>query len=303
MTWPDRPRMLLSFAYHKELKPDALAALPGVDLIIDSGAFTAMSSGKPIVHADYIAFLEQHQHLMRLAFSLDVIGDPEASYANFQRERAALGDKVQIVPAYHLGSDWHHLERLCQLTDYVAIGGAVPHARRPKIIMQHTIRAHQIAAKHGTRLHGLGITGRDAITKLPWASVDSTAWKTAARYPTLYLSTRQGELRGFTFGDKVLPRDRDMIRAYGELPDNVATPSWATSRVVGKELATQRWRKAVTMSARAYMNVEAAINQRRRSADFRLYLAAHWHADWPRIQPAWAAGTPFPPLGEAGGAE
>ena len=54
-TWPERPRVLLSYAY----TGDAPLNLPqGVDVLIDSGAFTAHTSGRPIVLDDYIRFLE-----------------------------------------------------------------------------------------------------------------------------------------------------------------------------------------------------------------------------------------------------
>lgn len=104
--WPDRPRMLLSYAYAKKrTAAEVRELLNGADLIVDSGAFTALSSGKPIEHDEYLAWLLEHGRELgiRFAFSLDVIGDPEASWANYLRGREVLEDRVQLVPAWHIG--------------------------------------------------------------------------------------------------------------------------------------------------------------------------------------------------------
>lgn len=44
-TWPDRPRILISYAYLQG--HPSLAKYAGDDLLVDSGAFTAWSLGKP----------------------------------------------------------------------------------------------------------------------------------------------------------------------------------------------------------------------------------------------------------------
>lgn len=274
--WPDRPRMLLSFAYAHAMKDRDLEHVRRHDLIFDSGAFTAFTLGREINHADYLAFLREHAAMTRFAFSLDVIGDGDASWANFQRERDQLGDTVRIVPTYHLGSPWSMLERLCLATDYVAIGGAVPHYRNQRMIMRHAIRAHRIAADHGVRLHGLGVTGYDVVTKLPWASVDSSSWKMPRRRPFVYLARRDGKLRSFRYGERIKAEDVPTIRAYGGDPDALATYGWTSSTRVGKDLARERARWGAVASARSYMHLEAVLNTRAVRRGFRIYFAADY---------------------------
>ena len=74
-----------------------LDLIPGADLLVsyarmwdpdiggrvflDCGAFTAFNTGKPIALRDYIAFVQENGGQYHRIAALDVIGDPEASFA------------------------------------------------------------------------------------------------------------------------------------------------------------------------------------------------------------------------------
>lgn len=138
---------LLSYAYRKEEPSyqqlwdmrihltDTTAQLQG-DLrprvIIDSGAFTAWSTGKRIDPRDYaewaLDFDKRWRHKMAsLEFmNLDVIGDQDASWRN-QAILERLG--MAPLPIITFGVDLKHLDRALEEYDYIALGGLVPYSR------------------------------------------------------------------------------------------------------------------------------------------------------------------------------
>lgn len=292
MTWPDRPRILQSYAYVDKMDRDEFARLyAGTDLLIDSGAFTAASLGKVIDRSAYVEYLLERAALISHAASLDVIGDWRTSARNYEWMVEKLDGRVDLLPVWHLGSPIHELERLCASNTFLAIGGCVPYASRPEILMRHLVQAHRIAREHGTGLHGLGVTGKQTMFRLPWATVDSSTWLSGARYGKLRLFDGRG-FRDVALGKKPSLTDARLIRAFGGDPAAVAIPRFGirTGRgAVG--VAEARWINRA--SARAFMAAEEAKTGERRA--LRLYLSygdSRHHT--PIIREAWSEG-PLPP--------
>ena len=286
MTWPDRPRVLLSYAYAAKYD---LAAYPDAEVVIDSGAFTAHTSGKAVDHHAYLRWLAQHAGRVRFAFSLDVIGDPVASMKNYLTAVDAVGDRVRIVPTWHIGTDFAVLDELTRATDYVAIGGAVPYASRQKVLMRQFVAAHRIARDNGARLHGLGVSGSGAVRRLPWASVDSSSWTIPQRRPVAYLATRGGVMRSLTYGQPVSKADAGLARVYGLDPAAMSRYGYSSAKHVGTDTARARQVAGAVAACRSYMHVESVVTTH--VPHFRLYLAAQPRDRVPFT--AHAAGSPF----------
>jgi 7-cyano-7-deazaguanine synthase len=275
--WPDRRRMLLSYAYAERMTAEDFAELSSADLIIDSGAFTALNSGTPVDHDAYLDWLTGHASSCRFAFSLDVIGDWRASLQNYLYGRDRLGDAVRLVPTWHIGSPWEALHELCELTDYVGIGGAVPFARTPALLFKLARQAHEIAASHGTRLHGLGITGRRVMFHLPWASVDSSSWNMFGRFSAFQLAESNGRLTPVVYGtgDPLTPELAQLTRQYGLDPTRMHEPGYGSSSK-GWESTEYNLQLRFTnrvATARSFMYAEAVKRSKHPDSDFRLYLA------------------------------
>jgi hypothetical protein len=245
VTWPERPRVLLSYA-----DADVRARLPeGFDIVVDSGAYTAHTKGIVIDREAYTAFLAENVGRYRFAIALDVIGDPEATRRNYVAMRSDLaGTGVRLVPVWHVKDDLARLTQLCRCTDLVAVGGmvGVPTAA----LIRLAFPAHQEAASFGTKLHGLGVTSTRALT-LPWSSVDSSSWTIARRYPLLYLTRPCGTIRRLERGRSLDAADAALVRRYGLDPDVVADKA-ATLGVPGKAVVYD-YRRAM---ARTYMEQE-----------------------------------------------
>lgn len=293
--WPDRPRYLLSFAYLNDDQVD-LCRKYGVDLVMDSGAFTTAASGKQMDHDYYLEWLAANHDAVTFALSYDVIGDHEASRRNHEYAEDKIGDVVNMVPTFHLGSPLSEMERLCRAYDFVSVGGAVPFAKQQSHLLTVFKQIHRIAAEHGTKLHGLGMTGNRIIYGLPWWSVDSSAWLSPARFPSLPLAERDGKLVQMEHGWKLTRHEQDLCRTYGLDPSVMQTPGWSLKATVGQEVALQRRIQILRATARAYMQVEAAKTATHPDAPIRVYLSGDQGTPGGSvelIQYAWRMGSPY----------
>lgn len=285
--WPDRPRVLVSYPYAKTLNADAWSALSRFDLILDSGAYTAARSGTPIDRDAFTAFAAEHRDRFRFTFTLDVIGDPTASFRNFQWQ-AQQAPHVPWVPTWHVTSPIRELERLCDMAPArVSFGGAVGWSR-PRL-GRVIVPAHRVTQAHGIPVHGLGMTGEVAAL-FPWASVDSAAWTIPQRRPHCYLCRRDGTMKSITYGQPTPPKTLDLVAKYGGESRRISDYGFSSAKHVGKATANRRIRWAVTAACRSYMWMETCKRERDTS-DFRIYLAAT--GPDPRIMAAWELGPPW----------
>lgn len=176
--------MLLSWHYLRACVADVLPSIARVRVVLDSGAFSAANSGKPINLLEYARFLRGNAHLFDWCASLDVIGDPARSFANWQALRASC---AAVVPAVHCGTDLQWLQRYMDTgVRRVAFGGLVPYAKT----LRHTASpARQwldaaFSMVQGAQLavHGFGVTGRSIVFAYPWNTVDSSVALAKTRY-------------------------------------------------------------------------------------------------------------------------
>lgn len=282
--WPEQPRALMSYAYIN----DKDAPLPtGYDLLIDSGAFTAHTSGKSINLDEYTQWLADHRGQMTAALSLDVIGDPGRTLRQYEYQRAALPDAIELLPTWHITSDPRHLHDLCERASYVGIGGMVAHYRKRGSLMRAAIVAHKIAREHGSTLHGLGASG-STIRRLPWRSVDSSSWTMPNRQPLVYLARRNGTLvsifRGENGGQAAV-RNAEVLRRYGLNVNEYRTYGSSLASKVGRAEATRRTDAAVEAALRSYMYSET-------KGDTRIYYASS-PPGLATIRAAWEEGSPW----------
>jgi len=189
---------LMSYAYKDETEQEwsdswnqtTLADLrPRV--IIDSGAFTAWSTGKAIDPRDYaewaLDFDKRWRHKMAsLEFmNLDVIGDQDASWRN-QAILEGLG--MAPLPIVTYGVDMAHLDRALRDYDYIALGGLVPHSRDKKKLQTWLDACFSRVMKYKKetgilrRIHLLGITTDWVLKRYPCFSSDSSSWVSCLRF-------------------------------------------------------------------------------------------------------------------------
>ena len=283
--WPDRLRLLVSYAYI----PDGWEPPPGMDVLIDSGAFTAHTTGKQISLENYMTFLSDHAGAYRAAFALDVIGDAAGSLRYYRIMRRALPDKVQIIPTWHVTSGWEHYEALLKSgAPTVAVGGAVPYSNKRTTLMRTFIRAHRLAREAGVRLHGLGQTG-NSVARLPWESVDSSSWKYPLQYPMLLLGKRSGDIVSIKRGQPLTPQNAALAKRYGIDPLLVRSPHATIPARVGRDTANRRTVQFAAAAARSYLHQEATSHY-----GTRVHLAVSPDDLDRGVVDAWQQGSPYP---------
>lgn len=172
---------------------DALRAARDRDqpirLMVDSGAFSAYTQGSVITTADYARWLLDVVYplwgeWLVAAVNLDVLGEPDRSWANWVdlRERGC-----DTLPVTHMGDDFTVGDRYVSEggVEYLAVGSLVdrPFAKR----MRWCAHFHRHVAHHypHVRLHGLGVSAQQMVERLPWWSVDASSFGASYRYGRL----------------------------------------------------------------------------------------------------------------------
>lgn len=179
-------RMLYSYHFFKDTNFDALFAehFAGIpcDLLADSGAFSAYTTGAVITVEEYAAWLWKWQHVFKVAAALDVIGDADASVAQSVRLRELAPPSTTIVPVFHsTDGDWAYLQRYIDLGfDYIGISPIGNLYKAPALLDRWLAECFSRRPAH-VRYHGFGVTGSRTL-KFPWYTVDSATFSMVFQY-------------------------------------------------------------------------------------------------------------------------
>jgi hypothetical protein len=177
--------------------------IPAVDLMIDSGAFSAFMKGEKVNLADYIAFLKANSQWIRTYVSLDVIpGSPEHPPTDRERELAAIRSHANQqemkahgltpLPVFHQGEAIYWLERMLRDGErYICISPREQSRRTEQ--RRWMDKAFAVLKGTGVKTHGLGVTRSDFMQRYPWTSVDSSTWSKSAGYGRILLPKGDGK--------------------------------------------------------------------------------------------------------------
>ncbi len=180
---------LVSFHYYgADSDMAALVNTGRVRVIGDSGAFSALTQGARIDLDAYATWVHRWREHLYWAASLDVIGDPAASYRNWQ----LLRDRHQLatVPTLHAGADTTWLDAYAaEGVDFIGLGGMAGVGQAPRAYRWAVNMFRHARAKHpAVRFHLWGVTNRTFLDSLPAYSADSSgAIGQAYRYGSLRL--------------------------------------------------------------------------------------------------------------------
>ena len=181
--------ILIAYPYMNRGILDTLAShRDKIRFLMDSGAFTAFSGGKPIALDDYCGFIRDLPFKPWRYFTLDVIGDPEATRRNY---RVMLERGFEPVPICTAGGDYADMDEYFKTSSLVGIGGLVHQKPATKLCMV----AQAMKAANGRPVHLLGFTGVQAIKKFKPYSADSSSWLSASRYGQLPCYLGNGAMR------------------------------------------------------------------------------------------------------------
>jgi len=172
----EQKRFLASFHYFKKsasILNDYVKQ--GYDIIVDSGAFSAMNLGAKIDIGEYCNFIKEVGSTYYA--TLDVIGDAKATLKNHEIMINQYGLKPIIT--FHMGSLIEELDPLLEYP-YIAYGGLVFNPG----LMNHCdeVWSYMLKRAPHIKVHGFGLTNVEMMKRYPWHSVDSSSYKSCRRF-------------------------------------------------------------------------------------------------------------------------
>ncbi len=204
--------LLLSFAFHAKLKTD-IAALrkavgPEALILIDSGAFTAYSTGQEIDLEDYAAYLREWEGVYDGAITLDVIGDEKATWKNTH----TLWDMgLPVIPVHTFSAPVTELDKVLKVTDWFAIGGVAGGMRSRDQRRRFITALVQHAQRRGVACHVLGQSSSRMLRSCTPFSCDvSTPARSLLHGTVSFYSPSIGRC------EQVLPKDVKRVRRYNK---------------------------------------------------------------------------------------
>lgn len=162
-----------------------------VDYLIDSGAYSAFSSGKAIQMDEYEAFISNLGFTPHGYFALDVIGDEKLTKVNYKRMR---DDGFRPIPIFTRGSDPALVDELFQDTDFIGYGGISARKGNSRTITYGYVKKLMSLAK-GRKVHWLGFAILNYIKYFKPYSFDSTSWSAGLQYGSIPLWFNGSEQR------------------------------------------------------------------------------------------------------------
>lgn len=171
-------RLLITMASGERHFSKARTEMPHCDLMIDSGAFTFQTKGDMTLSA-WIEMAHRVKPFGNELIALDVIGDPQKTWDNFQE---IIKEHPDAIPTFHITAPKSYLKKYLDYTDRIAIGQMVPFAKK-----QNELRSKLAGVFSGftrdslPRFHAFGVCG-NLLAEFPFYSADATSWLAAARF-------------------------------------------------------------------------------------------------------------------------
>jgi hypothetical protein len=193
----------------------------GVELLLDSGAFTAFNIGETITLPEYLAFLRAHRRHLFGYMALDVLQNPDATATNLTIMRT---EGFHPIPVHVFGDDQAKMDELFSWSEWVALGGF----RRP-----HRGAAPAAYVKEkmgwatGRKVHWLGYASDKMLRAFRPYSCDVSSWASGAMYGRVPIYLGHGKWVSYTLQDvrEKKPYLRGEVAAaldwYGITPDEL----------------------------------------------------------------------------------
>ena len=198
------PRLYSYLNDRKEIDEYAKRPERGL-LLVDSGAFSVAHSGKTVNIDEYISYINSHPEI-EYFIELDEIPYPvlnvqtakesaEGSWRNYLYMIERLDDPYKLLPVYHFGEDIKYLQQMLEFTykgkhiPYICIGGrhGVSTLEQEKYF-DRIFNIIKHSSNPDVKIHVLGMTVLNSLTKFPFFSADSTTYVKQGAYGLLFSS-------------------------------------------------------------------------------------------------------------------
>ncbi|MCF8014060.1 hypothetical protein K9K83_06855 [Candidatus Woesearchaeota archaeon] len=151
-----------------------------VNIMLDSGGFTARTKNEAIDIQEYIQFVKRNKQYVNHYFVLDSKREKlDDTKRNLQlMEEAGLNP----IPIYHTDEPFEYFIELCQRYSYIGIGGAVKNYNN----------IFFTAEQHNVKIHLLGNTSPNILVKYKPYSADSVSWISGGMHGRVFVNTPFG---------------------------------------------------------------------------------------------------------------
>jgi hypothetical protein len=162
------PHLLESYHYINKQKTVDIIREGGIQVFLDSGAFSAWTLGVDLSVAEYCDYIKRNEDIIRkddgalMASVMDGIGDPLQTYRN------------------QLDLEWYIANY-----DYITIGGMVGKSTPQLMIWLDRIWNKYMVDGSGNpriKVHAFGVTSIPLMEAYPWYSCDSSSWVQVAAF-------------------------------------------------------------------------------------------------------------------------
>lgn len=183
---------------HKWTESACVIAPGEIEMMFDSGAFTAWSKKESVKLNDLIPLydevIEKYEPRLKAVWfiNLDVIPGSRGVTAqsdeieqamlksdeNFQVLQKRYG--ARVLPVFHQNEPKERLLDVAAQAEYICVSPRNDLPEKGRI--EWSLEAHELLHKHsvpwagGNKTHGLATTGRNMLTRVPWFSADSASW-------------------------------------------------------------------------------------------------------------------------------
>lgn len=160
-----------------------------IDLMMDSGAYSAWNSGQKIDIKAYAAFLRWHRGFFSAAANLDVIpgrpgGAPNsrevelAAQESWKNLKTLRKEGLDVFPVFHYGERMYWLEKMVGEGEPLIGLGAIA-KQMEAVRIRWLDEVFSFLCRNGlpaARTHGFGINAPSIMLRYPWYSVDSIGY-------------------------------------------------------------------------------------------------------------------------------
>lgn len=200
--------LLISYAYLREERPETIERIlthPAIELLLDSGAFTAMNAGVEISLDEYITFCQRWKDHLFGYMALDVLQNPVATEQNLQ---VMIKEGLRPIPVHVWGDDQKRMDELFELSDWIALGGFRRPQRGPAPYPYVKLKMEWA---RGRRVHWLGFTNKPLIEGFRPFSCDCSSWMAGAMYGRVAVYAGRG--RWYTYTRDELLQKRGYLKS------------------------------------------------------------------------------------------
>jgi len=206
-----------------------------VEIMLDSGAFTAWNKGKvielePLIQV-YGEMIEKYEHGLRKVWliNLDKIPGERGRTASHEELEEAMresdrnyeilvkhfGDRV--LPVFHQNEPKERLRNVCQMADYICISPRNDVAEKFRISWAAEVHTLLLNEPKRVRTHGLATTGMHMLRNVDWFSADSAWWMQTAINGSIFYLAHDGDLRTIQVSERAGAR-KDAGQHYTTIP-------------------------------------------------------------------------------------